>query len=76
MLSSDPPISFTLPVKSDAGSSGDIGDLEILLKFTLTPKYPDEAPLVQVEDQGDVDDEVLDEFMEFVSQQVSPHVHA
>jgi len=59
VLCRDPQIVFVMPVKTD--SSGGFGeptndDLLIYLKMSLTAKYPEEAPLLEILDQDPDDD--------------------
>jgi len=59
VLCRDPQIVFVMPVKTD--SSGGYGessddDLLVYLKMSLTPKYPEEAPLLEILDEDPDDD--------------------
>lgn len=67
VLSREPPISFTIEVKTDEVVPSMIGDdtvgmdrLYVLLKFTLPENYPDELPKIEIESSENLDDSVLD----------------
>ena len=72
MLSSAPRHSFTIPVKSEAYDNDEDDDegLMVLLKFTYTDKYPEEKPLLEFEETDNVDEDVLEEFMQYLDEQV------
>jgi len=63
---SDNPHRFTIPVKTDdydEESGGNEGRW-VLLKFTFPPKYPDEIPEMEFEEEENIDDDMKDEMME------------
>lgn len=70
---SPPPYVFAMPVKTDEYDEED-GDpnngLYALLKFTLTPKYPEEAPEIEVEECDNLDGEVKGQLIAHLKEQV------
>ena len=62
-----------MPIKTEDFDEDDPleSGISVLLKFTLTAKYPEEAPLVEIEEQSEsLDDDVAKEFMEHLKEQV------
>ncbi len=52
---------FTIPVKTEDYSPDDDegAGMFVLLRFTFTPSYPAEAPLVEVEESDNMEEEHL-----------------
>nr|ACO15750.1 RWD domain-containing protein 1 [Caligus clemensi] len=74
ILSSSAPRIFTLPVKT-ADYDEETGDGRyVLLKFTHTPKYPDELPLLEVEESENIDDDLLKELLKHVNSQMEENL--
>lgn len=44
---------------------------ECTIKFTYTPKYPDEAPLMEIESSENLDEEQQDMVLQFINEQVT-----
>jgi len=64
---------FTLPVKSpDYEDSGGSEGLYALLKFTHTPKYPDELPILEIEEKSDNLEE--EEFLERLTKEMEENL--
>lgn len=61
-----------MPVKTETydPEDDDPDGLYVLLKFTFTEKYPDEAPDMEIEESENIEDDVLDEFQAFMKSQV------
>ena len=59
-------------MKSEAYDNDEDDDegLMVLLKFTYTDKYPEEKPLLEFEETDNVDEDVLEEFMQYLDEQV------
>ncbi|TRY76300.1 hypothetical protein TCAL_07319 [Tigriopus californicus] len=54
VLTSEPRYVFTMPIKTDEYDPDvDESGLFVLLKFSFTPKYPEEAPKIEIEEQSD-----------------------
>lgn len=72
VLSAEKPRAFTIPVRSEKlNEEEDEDGLYVLLRFTHTDRYPEEAPEVEAEEAGEnVTGEVLEEFMAFINEQV------
>lgn len=45
---------FTIPVRADTGEDDEC--LSCTLKFTYTPKYPEEPPEIEVQDENNFDE--------------------
>jgi len=58
VLALEPQPVFVMPVKTEGGlDSGENNDcIRVFLKMTLTPKYPEEVPLIEILDQDPEDD--------------------
>ena len=73
VLSESPYHVFTMPVKTE-GYDPDDGDSEglyVLLKFTYTAKYPEEAAVLEIEESDEAgEDGVVEELLEHLGQQV------
>ena len=55
MLALEPQPVFVMPVKTeDSDENSDC--IRVFLKMTLTPKYPEEVPLIEILDQDPDDD--------------------
>ena len=67
-----PPYTFAMPIATDEYDSEDPTDqgLYVLLKFTLTPKYPEEAPLIEFEESDNFDGEIEEELRAHLNEQV------
>lgn len=62
---------FTMPIKVEGhNDGGENNGLQALLRFEYTPKYPDEAPIFQIEETENMDDDVVREFSDFIQAQV------
>jgi len=69
------PHRFTIPVKTEDYDDDSTDDGRfVLLKFTFTPEYPSEAPLVEVEESDNIDDEHLDELQQEISSQIDENL--
>ncbi|CAB4056328.1 RWD domain-containing protein 1 [Lepeophtheirus salmonis] len=74
VISASKPRIFTLPVKTvDYDEDLGVGRY-VLLKFTHTPKYPDELPLLEVEESENLTDELLEEMINFVKSQMEENL--
>ena len=64
---------FTMPVKTE-GYDPDDGDCEglyVLLKFSYTEKYPEEAAVLEIEESDEAgEDGIVEELLEHLGQQV------
>ena len=58
VLALDPQPVFVMPVKTEGGLDSDENSdcIRVFLKMTLTPKYPEEVPLIEILDQDPEDD--------------------
>ena len=75
MLESDPRYVFTMPIKTeeyeeDSPTSG----LYVLIKFGFTAKYPDEAPVFELEEADNLTGEVRAEFEAFLKSQMEANL--
>lgn len=68
ILTTEPLYSFTIPIKSEDYEEGATG-LSFLLTFEYTPTYPEEVPIIDVEDIENLDESNLNELKEFLEQQ-------
>lgn len=69
---SDDPTSFTITVTSDAGENGET--VETTLKFTYVEKYPDEAPLWEIQSQENLEDQDMEEVLTLLQQQAEENL--
>jgi hypothetical protein len=65
-----------MPVKTDAydPDSDEPSGLSVLLKITHTPKYPEEVPVLEVEESDNLTDEDLEEFKVHLASVVSRRI--
>lgn len=63
----------TMPIKTDEydPDSDKPSGLSVLLKISHTPKYPEEIPLLDIEESDNMSDEDLDEFKAYLATVVS-----
>ena len=61
-----------MPVKTEEYSDEEPNSgLYVLLKFTFPKKYPDEIPILEIEEEDNLEEEgVKQEFMDFMKGQV------
>lgn len=69
---SEEPTSFTITVTSDAGENGET--VETTLKFTYVEKYPDEAPLWEIQSQENLEDGDVGEILTLLQQQAEENL--
>ena len=61
-----------MPIKTEDYDEEDEAGLYVLIKITYTPKYPEELPILELEDCVNIDDYNLrDELTAHLTQQVS-----
>jgi len=70
----DCPHRFTIPIKTDDYETDEADGIFVLLKFTFTPTYPSEAPLVEFEETENIEDEHLDELKEEIKKQIEENM--
>ncbi|XP_023334173.1 RWD domain-containing protein 1 [Eurytemora carolleeae] len=70
----DGPHRFTIPVKTEEYNEDEGEGRYVLLKFTFTPKYPSEAPLVEFEETENIDDVHLDELHKHLEEQIEENL--
>jgi len=69
------PHRFTIPVKTDDYDNDEtVEGRYVLLKFTFTPEYPNGAPLVEVEESEDLDDDHLKEMKEEIDKVIEENL--
>lgn len=69
VLETKPFQKFSIPIKSEGFDDGD--GLACQLVFTYTAKYPDEIPIVEIDDEENFDDIVeKDELLAHLTEQV------
>ena len=60
-----------MPVKTEGYDADDSEGLYVLLKFTYTAKYPEEAAVLEVEESDEAgEDGLVEELLEHLGQQV------
>ena len=61
-----------MPVKTEEYSEDDPGTgLYVLLKFTFPKKYPEEIPLLEIEEEDNLQEEgVKQQFLDYMKEQV------
>jgi len=76
VLRREPPLCFSIEVKTDPVEPSMIGDdtvgmdrLFVLFKFTLPEKYPDDVPRIEIEESENLEDDKLQELNEFMLEQ-------
>lgn len=69
VLETEPFHKFSIPIKSEGFDDGE--GLACQLTFTYTAKYPDDLPLIEIEDEENFDDIVSkEELLEHLVEQV------
>ncbi|BES95017.1 unnamed protein product [Nesidiocoris tenuis] len=74
ILSTQPLHSFSIPIKSDDYDEEESSGIHCLLKFEYTPTYPEEIPIIEVEDVENLDESKVEELQEFLIQQASENL--
>ena len=75
VLAESPHHVFTMPVKTEGydldNDDGDSEGLYVLLKFSYTEKYPEEAAVLEIEESDEAgEDGIVEELLEHLGQQV------
>ena len=70
VLTTEPLYSFVVPIKSDDYLEGTETGLFCRLKFEYTPLYPEEIPIILVEDVENLEPQDEEELTEHLQQQV------
>ena len=61
-----------MPIKTEDYDEEDEAGLYVLIKITYTPKYPEELPILELEDCVNIDEyDLRDELTTHLTQQVS-----
>lgn len=70
------PHRFTIPVKTEDYNPDEEEEagLFVLLRFTFTPTYPAEAPMVEVEESENIEEEHLAEFQDHLKEQIEENL--
>ncbi|XP_038048027.1 RWD domain-containing protein 1-like [Patiria miniata] len=71
---SDDPHSFRITVRSEDTGNEEDEIYSATLEFTYTPTYPDEAPLYEVTEDGNVEEEDRDKITEILQQQIEENL--
>ena len=72
VLQTEPHHIFTIPVKSDNYDEDEENGLFAVIKISYTPKYPEQLPILELEDCVNIDEYNLrNELLEHLTQQVS-----
>nr|ALS04740.1 RWD domain-containing protein 1 [Pseudodiaptomus poplesia] len=72
----DSPHRFTIPIKTedfDPDEDENPGRM-VLVKFELTPTYPAEPPIIEMEEEENMEEELLDELKAFMESQVEENL--
>ncbi|KAF6210667.1 hypothetical protein GE061_013774 [Apolygus lucorum] len=73
ILATEPLHVFSIPIKSDDYEEG-VSGIQCLLKFEYTPMYPEEVPIIDVEEGENLDESSLNELKEFLIEQASENL--
>lgn len=72
VLQTEPHHIFTIPVKSDNYDEDEENGLFAVIKISYTPEYPEQLPILELEDCVNIDEYSLrNELLEHLTQQVS-----
>ena len=72
VLQTEPHHIFTIPVKSDNYDEDEENGLFAVIKISYTPEYPEQLPILELEDCVNIDEYNLrNELLEHLTQQVS-----
>lgn len=73
VLFSDPYHVFTIEIKTESSDESE-NEMFVSLKFTYVPNYPDEAPLVEVADFDNLEEDDVNELSDFLLSQAEENV--
>lgn len=66
---------FTMPIKTENFEEDEEDGLFILIKITYTPKYPEELPLLELEECVNIDEyDLRDELLEHLTEQMEENI--
>ena len=75
VLQTDPYHVFTMPIKTEDYDEEDEAGLYVLIKITYTPKYPEELPILELEDCVNIDEyDLRDELTAHLTQQMEENM--
>jgi RWD domain. len=71
ILEKDPHV-FTIPIQSECVD--DEHQMNCLLRFQYTPKYPEEIPIIEIENCDNIDEDVERELKEYLLTQANENL--
>jgi len=74
IISTEPFHKFSIPIKSEEYDSDTENGLACNVVFTYTAKYPDESPLIEIEEPVNIDGTHQDELLQHLSEQAKENI--
>lgn len=74
VISSEPYHKFSIPIKTEEYDSDPDNSLSCDLIVTYTPKYPEEAPLIELENAINFEDDYENGLLEYLAEQVQENI--
>ncbi|GFY64715.1 RWD domain-containing protein 1 [Trichonephila inaurata madagascariensis] len=71
---SDSPYSFTMDIKTECLEDDPDEYMAVSLKFTYVPSYPDEAPVVEIEDCENFSDQDVEDLTELINSKIEENL--
>ncbi|KRT86049.1 hypothetical protein AMK59_2397 [Oryctes borbonicus] len=74
IITAEPFHKFTIPIKSEEHEPETDSGLSCNLTFTYTPKYPDEAPLIEIEESENISEEYERKLLGYLKEQIEENL--
>nr|CAI5828196.1 unnamed protein product [Callosobruchus analis] len=74
ILETEPYHKFSIPIKSEEYEPGSEDGLACNLVITYTPKYPEEAPIVEIEDAENFEEGYETKLLEYIDEQIKENL--
>ncbi|XP_022905603.1 RWD domain-containing protein 1 [Onthophagus taurus] len=74
VLSSEPYYKFSIPIKTEAFESESDGGLSCSLVFTYTAKYPEEAPIIELDEGENISQEYERKLLDYLQTQIEENL--
>nr|CAH7729713.1 unnamed protein product [Callosobruchus chinensis] len=74
ILEAEPYHKFSIPIKSEEYEPGSEDGLACNLVITYTPKYPEEAPIVEIEDAENFEEGYEAKLLEYIDEQIKENL--
>nr|XP_023024266.1 RWD domain-containing protein 1 [Leptinotarsa decemlineata] len=74
ILSADPPYRFSIPIKTEEYEPDSETGLSCNLVITYTPKYPEEAPIIEIENSENFEEHYEQKILDYLMEQVEENL--